>query len=68
MRRCFGSEGQLVTATANLVDITESGSSRKMSGIHSQAANLAARYKALADAEAAVTKPTNTATTGRIVR
>lgn len=59
---------QRASSTANLVDITESGSSRKMSGIHSQAASLAARYKALADEEAAVTKPTNTATTNLITR
>jgi hypothetical protein len=54
--------------TASLVDVTESGSSRKLSGIHSQALGLAARYKALADEEAAVSTPTNIARTGLITR
>jgi hypothetical protein len=52
--------------TAVLVDITESGSSRKMSQLHSQAANLAASYRSLAEAEG--TSTTSTATTRRMSR
>ena len=46
---------QRAAQTATLVDVTESGSSRKMSGIHTNAAAMAARYKQLADDETGVT-------------
>jgi len=55
-------------ATATLVDVTESGSSRKMSGIHNQAKSLADRYRGLADAENAVVPVSGTVTLGTITR
>lgn len=54
--------------TAHLVDVTESGSSRKMSLIHAQANNLAGRYQQLADAENPPPTPTLTARTRAIRR
>jgi len=54
--------------TAHLVDVTESGSSRKMSLIHTQATNLASRYQALAAAEAPAGVTTSMARTRAIQR
>lgn len=43
--------------TAHLVDVNESGSSRTLSRIHSNAVAMAERYKSLVDAENEITDP-----------